>query len=157
MATNYNATLSLPVFIPLPEAARKYNLTEDVLTQLVQDGRIEAAQLPTGDVVVSDTALDQAKTKEQIIDEKFRHLQGRALSMSESSRKYGIAHPTVYRWVKKGYIKRLGREGTKVLIDASEMAYCAEVYRLEGGRQGKRIFDRDGNPYQLKQPERASA
>jgi len=45
-------------------------------------------------------------------------------------------------------------------MDEAEVAYCAYVYRQKeaeyGGRiVGGRIFDKDGNPYQLSYPEMA--
>jgi hypothetical protein len=65
----------LPTFVPLSEAVRRYNLTEDVLTRLIRDGRIEAAQLPSGELLVSDDDLGETKTKEQITEEKFGNYQ----------------------------------------------------------------------------------
>ena len=43
----------IPTVLPLPDAARKYNLTEQALTQLIQTGKIEAVQLPSGELLVS--------------------------------------------------------------------------------------------------------
>jgi len=40
--------LNIPTYLPLPKAARKYGLSEKVLTQLVKAGKIEAVQLPSG-------------------------------------------------------------------------------------------------------------
>ena len=37
----------VPAYLPLPDAARKYHISEKVLTRLIQDGRIEAAKLPS--------------------------------------------------------------------------------------------------------------
>ncbi|MBC8253286.1 MAG: hypothetical protein H8E35_04575 [Ardenticatenia bacterium] len=150
MATIGNSTVTLPTFIPLSEAARKYKLNENVLTRLIGDGRIEAAQIPTGDILVSDDDLDHTQIKERIIEEKFGHLRGRTIGVAEAAREYGISIPTIARWVKLGYIGKLGQDGQKYLLDLADVAYCADVYRQQGGSQGKRIFDREGYPYQVK-------
>lgn len=150
MTTIGDYTVTLPTFIPLSTAARKYNLTENVLTRLIWRGTIEAAQLPTGDILVSDDDLDQTPIKERIIEEKYKHLQGQGIGIGEATRKYGITHPSFVRWSRLGYIRRLGQDGQKVLLDLADVAYCAEIYKQKNGGQGKRIFDRDGNPYQAK-------
>ena len=76
------------------------------------------------------------------------HLIGQAIHMGDASRKYGIPHPTLSRWAKKGFIPVLGKDGQKTLLDEGYVAYCATVYKNNPG-QGKRIFDKDGFPYYL--------
>src|SRR5262245_54270009 len=44
--------LDVPIYLPLSEAAGRYNLSENVLTQLIQAGKIEAVRLPSGEVLV---------------------------------------------------------------------------------------------------------
>ena len=63
------------------------------------------------------------------------------------------------RWSRLGYIKR--ESGYRLELDEADVAYCAEIYaekyRKYGGQlRGVRIFDEDGNPYQLKYPEVAA-
>jgi len=146
-------TISLPTFIPLAEAARKYNLSEGVLTRLILDGRIHAGRLPSGDIVVSDDKrISEVESKEQVIQERFAHLRGKPVGIAEAARKYGITHPTISRWMRLGYIRRLGTNGQKILVDLADVAYCADVYRQRRGKQGRRIFDSEGYPYQSKSP-----
>jgi hypothetical protein len=154
VATSGNSKLSIPTFIPLAEAARKYDLTEDVLTRLIQDGRIDAAQLPSGDLLVSDEGLNE-KTKEQIVEEKYGHLQGQPITVTEAAEKYDIVRNTLLNWVKYGHITVL-KPGYRMELNEAEVAYCAEVYnkRTRSGFS-TRIFDENGLPYQLKHPDLA--
>lgn len=154
----------IPTYLPLTEAAKKYGLSEAVLTQQIQAGKIEAVQLPTGELLVAaERNGHQFKTKNEIISEEFAHLQGHTISASEASRKYSkvfgvpISQPLFSRWVKANYIKVLGR-GYRLELDEAEVAYCAKVYaekyREYGGQMpGVRIFDDEGNPYRLKYAE----
>jgi hypothetical protein len=57
--------LEIPTYLPLVEAAQKYDLSEQVLTQLIQAGKIEAVRLPSGELLVS-AENGQQKTKEDI-------------------------------------------------------------------------------------------
>ena len=52
-STSSTPELNVPTYIPLPEAAQKHGLSEQALTQLIQAGKIEAVQLPSGEVLVS--------------------------------------------------------------------------------------------------------
>jgi hypothetical protein len=153
VATSSNTKLSIPTFIPLTEAVHKYALTEDVLTRLIQDGRIDAAQLPSGELLVSDESLNQ-KTKEQIVEERFAHLRGKPITVSDAEGVYKLKNMTIRRWIANGYI-RVVNDGYPIKVDESDVAYCAKVYDEQDGKSGRRIFDGDGNPYQLKHPKLA--
>jgi hypothetical protein len=152
--TNGNLKVMVPTFIPLAEAVHKYNLTEEVLTRLIRDGRIDGAQLPSGDLLVSDDGLNEAKTKEQIIKEEFSRLCENPVTVSEAENRYGLQNQTIRNWVTLGYIRVVDND-YPMKLDEADVAYCAKIYHERGGRPGARIFDSDGNPYQLKHPELA--
>lgn len=154
----------VPTYLPLVDAAQKYGLSEKALTQLIQAGKIEAVQLPTGELLVpADSNGSTPRTKEQIIAEEFAHLRGRTISVSEASRKYSqmfgvqIVHANFSRWTTAGYIKILER-GYRLLLDEADAAYCAKIYaekyrEYSGQMSGVHVFDEMGNPYQLKYRE----
>lgn len=157
MVISGNSKLSIPTFIPLAEAARKYNLTEDVLTRLIQDGRIEAAQLPSGELLVSDEGLNE-KTKEQIIEEKYGHLRGKLITISEAAERYGISRKTVEAWVYRNqYLSIVDDASYPKRIDEAEVAYCANIYherQKKGISHGIPLLDENGLPVlELKHPE----
>ena len=142
--------MQIPTYIPLKQAARKYKLSIEALTQLIQNGRIEAAKLPSGEIVVSETSY---QTKEQIIENKFKHLKGEKIGVYAASKKYSVAHSNLVRWAQAGYIYRDGK-----YLDEADVAYCALVYKEKKEEYGKRIagakiFDEQGNPYQVKFPD----
>jgi len=159
-----SAELNIPTYLPLPKAAQKYGLSEKALTQLVQAGKIEAVRLPSGEVLVpADNGSKALQTKEEIIATKFAHLCEQPISASEASRKYSdihdvpISHVLFSRWARAGYITVMKR-GYRLQMDEAEVAYCAEIFaqkyqEYDGRMSGVRIFDENGNPYQLKYPE----
>ncbi len=159
-----NLRSHVPVYLPLAEAASKFGLSKKVLTQMIQAGKIEAVQLPTGELLVAAEKNGQKpKSKEEIIAEKFAHLREQPISASEASRKYSeiygisISNQLFSRWGQIGHITVLER-GYRLQLDEAEVAYCAEIYaqkykEYEGKMAGVRIFDENGNPYQLKYRE----
>ena len=157
-----NLELHVPTYLSLHDAARKFDQPEEVLTQLIQAGKIEAVQLPSVELLVNATNCHY-KTKKEIIAEEFTHLCKQTISASEASRKYSKVHgipipqPNFSYWAKAGYIEVKSR-GYRLQLNEADVAYCtkiyAEKYKEYGGRlQGVHIFDEHGNPYQLKYRE----
>ncbi len=160
MANNQatSSTHHIPTFIPLAEAARKYNLSEKVLTQLIQVGKIQAVRLPTGELLVdADNNGHELKTKEEIIAKEFAQLKGRLITVTEAAQKYNLHRDSILEWVTRGYITPLkqGGRGSRMELDEAEVAYCAKIHRSRAGKRGVRLFDQYGNPYQLKRPKLA--
>jgi hypothetical protein len=158
--------VSNSTYLSLEEAARKYGVKEKVLTQLIADGMVQARTTPSGEILVvadKNGTRQEPQTKEEIIAKKYAHLKGEKISVSEASRKYSkihgitISHPNFSRWAKAGYIQVIKR-GYRLQMNEADVAYCAEVYarkykEYNAQMVGVRIFDEDGNPYQVKYPE----
>jgi predicted site-specific integrase-resolvase len=152
----------IPTYIPFDQAARHYGLPKKVLTQKIRAGKIQAVQLPSGDLLVAAENNGQDyQTKEEIIAQKFAHLKGQTINAYQAQQKYGIYSGTFIRWARAGYIKIIHEEERLLEMDAADVAYCVYVYEQKkeayGGRvSGVRIFDEDGNPYQVKYPDLAA-
>lgn len=93
-----------------------------------------------------------SSAKDQLPEyQQFAWLAGRKLGIAEAARKYSIPHPTISRWVRRGLIAVLDRDGQKVLINEQDIAYCAYIYHNNGGGvQGRRLFSSNGTPYEPK-------
>jgi predicted site-specific integrase-resolvase len=144
----------LPLYLPLATAADKYQIPLTVLTRLVRDGKLEAIQLPDGEVAVNEHNL---RTKEQIIAEQYGSLVGQAITISEAVDKYNVPNQTLRQWVMRGYIKVI-TPGFRAQLDEADVAYCIGVYRKRkemGSLSGAPLLDEAGRPYELKRPELA--
>ncbi len=147
--------VTLPVLIPLSEAARKYGLDETRLRQLIEEGKIRAGVIAGEMFVNEDEVREQTITRKEDLPEykKHEHLKGVPIGFTEASEKYGIYLSSLQRWYKKGIIAEIRRErtigGEKIYLDEADVAYCAEVYRVRGG-QGRWLFDENGLPYRPK-------
>ncbi len=142
--------VALPTLLPLPEAARKYGVSEARLKSLIDDGKIKAAMIGESIVVSEDEAKAAVTRKEDLPEyKKNAHLKGVPIWIGEAERRYGIPNPTISVWVKRGLIKVLGHEKNRKLIDEADIAYCAEIYNQRKG-QGKWLFDKNGLPYKPK-------
>ena len=152
--------LNVPTYLPLSDAAKKFDLSEKALTQLVKAGKIEAVQLPSGELLVAaEKNGHNWKTKKEIISEKFAHLRGKTITPYKAQKKYGGIHRNNFiNWARSGYIKIRREEDRLIELDEADVAYCAYVYvekkrEYGGSLAGVTIFDEQGNPYQLKYKE----
>jgi hypothetical protein len=148
--------LDIPTYLPLSEAAQKFELSEQALTQLIQAGKIEAVRLSSGEVLVpANNDPQKIRTKEQIIAEKFGDLREQPITISEASERYKVLGRTIREWVSLDYIQVVDHS-YPVKIDEAEAAYCAEIFherKAAGIRSGAPLLDEHGLPYELKHPE----
>jgi hypothetical protein len=151
---------NIPTYLPLADAAKKFGMSRKVLTQMIQTGKIEAVQLPSGELLVAaEDNGSKPVSKQEIIAEKFSNLSGQTINAYAAQKEYGIRYQNFIKWARSGYIEIIREEeGRLVEMDAADVAYCAHVYNQKkveygGNIAGVRIFDDDGNPYQLKYPD----
>ena len=78
--------------------------------------------------------------------------KGTRISISDASRDFNIPTGTITRWVQSGIIKKLDSDGYRTFIDKTDVVYCAGIYHRtkKVGKQGRRLFNHDGTPYQTK-------
>ncbi len=139
--------------LPISEAAQRLGLSEKALTQLIEAGKIQAAQTPSGELlVVVDNNSPQ--TKEDIINKKYRDLKNHWVSVSEASDKYGVLGRTIREWITRGYIK-VDNSTYPLQVNEADVAYCADVYHSRQGISGVPLLDENGLPYKIKHPDLA--
>lgn len=133
-------------FITLEQAAQQLRLDKDDLERLINESSIRAAVLPDGSIGVSLASVRALLPREELPDyQDFVHLKGEPISISDAARKYGIHTSTLTRWMQRGYIAQIGKDGRRTLLDEADVAYCAKVYLSDSG-QGKWLFDEKGKP-----------
>ncbi len=138
---------ALPKYIPIEAAAERLDLPLAVLHEFVDSGKIDAVALPNGGIAVSEKSMSAPLRKEDLPEyKKHKHLAGIGISISDAARKHNIPTGTITRWMQHGYIKQIGKDGKRTLIDAQDIAYCAEIQQQREG-QGKWLFNPDGTPY----------
>jgi hypothetical protein len=145
-------TLHVPRYVPLTKAAIMLNTSMSSLNRMIQSGKIKAVEI-AGEIAVSENSLLSSMKKADLPEyKKFAHLAGQTIWVAEAARKYNTEHSNIIRWTNRGFIKVLGKEKNRTLLDEQDVAYCAEVHKSRGG-QGKWIFNPDGTPYTPKNQE----
>ncbi len=153
--------VALPTLIPLSEAARKYGLDEARLRDLVEKGKIRAGIFPGSDeVLVSEDEVrgeaiqEKGLRKEDLPEyQKHAHFRGIGIGINQAAKEFRVPYVTLYQWMESGIVRKIGRQGQKVLIDKADVAYCAEIYHQRGVK-GRKLFNSDGTPYKPKKISR---
>jgi hypothetical protein len=153
---------ALPTFVSLAEAARQYGVPKKVLTQQVEAGTLEAVRLTTGEILVAaengqdqHPPADPRLTKEEILKEKYGHLLGNKLTLTQAAEKYEVPRNTVASWLYiSGYLKLVDRDTYPLTVDEAEIAYLVDIYQ-ERQKMGSRapLLDEAGLPYEIKRPD----
>jgi hypothetical protein len=157
----YLMASSLPTtYISVKQATLKYGLSEKCLLERVKSGSIASGRLPNGELLVAENDIDPSL---MIKREDFEHLRGNQIIIVAASRNYSdvriqIPPSSFSYWAKMNRITVLDRRRGKVMLDEADVAYCAAVYRAkyefyDGQMNGVAIFDKDGNPCQMKYRE----
>lgn len=139
--------MALQRYLTLNQATSILNTSLSNLNRLIQSGTIRAIEI-AGETFVSETSLLTNRRKEDLPEyQKFAHLAGQEIWISEAERKYDVPNPTIHRWIKKGYITIIGKDKNRVVVDEQDVAYCTEIYKNRVAGRGKWLFNPDGTPY----------
>ena len=137
----------LELYITPEQAARLLEVTVDSIYQSVDDGKLRAAVMTDGTIGISQQSVNELLPKEALPEyQENEELRGTPISINEAGRKYKLNTSTLTRWMQRGLIRQLGKDGRKTLLDEADVAYCARVYQSNSG-QGKWVFDQVGRPY----------
>jgi predicted site-specific integrase-resolvase len=137
----------LELYITPNQAARQLGLDSDSIFRLADEGKLRAAVMTDGTIGISQQSVNELLPKEALPEyRENEELRGTPISINEAARKYQLNTSTLTRWMQRGIIRKLGKDGRKTLLDEADVAYCARVYHLNSG-QGKWVFDGSGRPY----------
>lgn len=137
----------IELFVTPEQAGQQLGVDLDSIYQLADEGKLRAAVMTDGSIGISQQSVNEILPKEALPEYQLNAgLQGVPISINEAGRKYKLNTSTLTRWMQRGLIRQLGKDGRKTLLDEADVAYCARVYRQNSG-QGKWAFDDSGRPY----------
>lgn len=94
------------------------------------------------------------QTKDDILKERFGHLIGQPITLTEAAEKYDIPRATIESWIYRNrYIQIIG-ESYPMEVNEADIAYCADIYKNRRTKGSKApLLDENGLPYELKRPD----
>jgi len=114
----------LPTYIPLSEAARRYEIGRRALTRLVEAGRIGAVKIDGG-VAVAEEDLDLVAIEVEL----DARLKGNPIRVTEAAQRYGVSQATLSTWADKGLVGILDQRRRLLLLDEADVKLAAEIFR----------------------------
>jgi hypothetical protein len=122
----------------LHEAAAKYNIPEQEITDLIDAGELEAYQVDEMPLVaVEDVANVAANLVKR---EDFQHLDGVQITITDASFKYHFHTGTISKWIQQGHIRVLQRTANQVYVNEADVAYAKALADLKGTKRGSSLF-----------------
>lgn len=130
---------------------------QTLLTSLPPGTKIEIVKTQGGIIVADNNG--KSKTKDQLIDEKYAHLRGVGITISQAAEKYSVPRGAIQGWVYSSHdVHFVDEDCYPKLIDEAEIALCADIYkdRQARGITGIPFFDDQGHLVkEVKHPERS--
>ena len=144
----------VPRYVPLTDAARRYDLNPRLLTSMVEAGRIDAVEV-NGDIAVAEEDVNKTRkavAKREELWRRVQHLEGQGIGVNEAAQRYDLSTGSLTRWMQGGYIRILrrgnpkGGRGNKTLLNESDVAYAKLASEERRARPGRRVFTREFSP-----------
>ena len=107
----------LEYYITPEQAAKQLWLDLDAIYQLADEGKLQAAVMTDGRIGISQISVNNLLPKEALPEYQLNAgLKGVPISISEAGRKYKLNTSTLTRWMQRGLIHQLGKDGRKTLL-----------------------------------------
>ena len=109
------------------------------------------AQLRQHGLVAGDDRLIDLDDAARVVDElraTMRPFVGVPILISDAARKYGFSDPTIYKWVRDGWVKVLVPEPRRK-VDEGDIALAHAIAKRQGHIAGRAVFPakpRSGRP-----------
>lgn len=135
----------MKTYLVREQALRTYKLSEPELDGLIEQNKVDTALIINGEgcehIAVYDDDLAAYTADRDITPDKFKHLSGNLLSMTEASFKYRVDVSVISSWVRQGLlqVKDTGMRNKKY-VDEADIAYLVELGRAKKMRPGKKPF-----------------
>jgi predicted site-specific integrase-resolvase len=114
----------LPIYLPLEEAAERYQVAPQFLHNAIEEGSIRAAQTPEGEVLVAEEDVGVMSIEVQTDP----NLQGKPIRATEAAAKYQIDQRTLSRWAHAGYVRIIEQAPKLLVLDESDVKLAANIF-----------------------------
>ena len=113
----------LEYYITPEQAAKQLGLDLDSIYQLADEGKLQAAVMTDGSIGISQISVNNLLPKEALPEYQLNaDLKGVPININEAGRKYKLNTSTLTRWMQRGLIHQLGKEGRKTFLDEADVA-----------------------------------
>jgi len=136
-------SVELPTYITLEEAAKRYQIAPEVLTERVNSGKIRAVRLNGTIALAEEDVISLAE--DLALRAQVAHLKNKPITLTRAAHHYKLNSRSLWRWARDGHIRVLGRvEGRgrarKLLLDESDVAYIRLLLDKSRPKPGTALF-----------------
>jgi len=132
--------VELESFLTLQEAADKYKISAEILTQLANSGKIRAVRLNGNGGGIAVAEKDVRKRVLDLAQENYSELEGRPIRVTKAAERYNIPQGTLSRWAKANYIRVLERGPKLLLLNEADVARARDITQQLEMRKGRGVL-----------------
>ena len=127
--------VTLPTYIPLPEATARYGLSEAALRRAVETGIIRAVRLLGEGIAVADEDVAIVAAQQEAGKEGDE-----LVSISEAARRLNVHSGSVWLWYKNGWLPEAGRGPHRAILVSFKRARALASLKKQRGKRGRRLI-----------------
>ncbi len=131
--------MNVATMVTIDEAVKITGVSKDLLSRLIALGLLQKAQNLEGHILIP---LDDVKRVERLLgdtQEDIAEMEGRPIHLSRASRLYGIPSSSLSRWYRSGYIRRVGKEKNRVLLNEADVFFVKLVMEMRNLKPGQSL------------------
>jgi len=133
----------LPAYITLEEAARRYQIAPEVLTEQVNSGKIKAVRLNGTIALAEEDVIGFAE--DLALRAKVAHLKNKPITLAQAATNYELNKASLWRWARAGYIRVLDYRGGRgrarqMILDEGDVAYTRLLLEQSRPKPGTSLF-----------------
>jgi predicted DNA-binding transcriptional regulator AlpA len=127
----------LPKFVPLEEAANRYEVDPQALHQAVKDSAIRAVRLDE-EILVDDRDVIVVAVQTQTSNQN--QTEDELISINEAAKRLKIKSSTVWQWQERGWLPLLGTGKRRAKLVSWTQAQALGHLRESHGKPGSRLI-----------------
>lgn len=129
--------MSLMTMVELETAAKETGASTEHIERLIELGLIQAAQNLERHTIIP---LERLRRLESILEGvDLSEIEGQPIHLAEASRDYGIPVSSLSRWYRSGYIRKMGKDRNRVLLNEADVAFVKLVIESRDLRPGQSL------------------
>jgi hypothetical protein len=122
--------------VELETAVKETGASTEHIERLIELGLIQAAQNLERQII----PLERLRRLESILEGvDLSELEGKTIHLAEASRDYDIPVSSLSRWYRSGYIRKMGKDRNRVLLNEADVAFIKLVIESQDLKPGQSL------------------
>lgn len=127
--------MGIATMVTMEVAERETGASIPHIRRLIALGLLQEARNLERDILIPLNDLKRLETISEGVD--LSEIEGNAIHIAEASRRYGFSTSSLSRWYRKGYIRKVGEQKNRILLNEADVLFVKLVTESEDLKPGQ--------------------